>query len=166
MNCFVSACPKSWMRHENSCYQLRKGPEPWEKAKETCISLRSQLATISSSDENNFIASMVNDCSWIGVQWNETVMGYAWVDGSAIDFSETWKNRQNDSSKCVCIREKGAGGDWNQLSCLQPCAFVCEKTGRCWNTELNLIKTRALRGCSSCSLVFLKTRWAEIILMQ
>ena len=111
-------------------------PTSWKKAKESCISIKSQLVTISSFEENKFVASIVDNFTWIGAQWNEALMNYTWVDGATIGFNTMWNTRKNDSSLCVAIcqsNEKNqcsVDGNWYQVDCINPNSFVCEKTGK------------------------------------
>ena len=96
--------------------------------------------TIASNDENNFVASGAKNVSWIGAEWNQSMLDYTWVDGSGIGYSESWKSKQKNSSLCVGICKSGAidqcnnTGEWYQENCVQLKPFVCERIGK-WQTH-------------------------------
>ena len=96
--------------------------------------------TIASNDENNFVASGAKNVSWIGAEWNQSMLDYTWVDGSGIGYSESWKSKQKNSSLCVGICKSGAidqcnnAGEWYQENCVQLKPFVCERIGK-WQTH-------------------------------
>lgn len=127
-------------------------PAYWRKAKERCLSLNSQLATIGSTEENNFVASVANNHSWIGAEWNEPLLDYMWVDGSRIVFNETWKSKQTNDSSCVAICESAASdkcnssGEWHQHDCVHLKPFVCERKGK---GETLLERTERLKSPSN-----------------
>lgn len=111
-------------------------PANWRKAKETCISRNSHLVTVENNEENNFVASIADTISWIGAEWNESMLDYKWVNGSEIEYIGGWKKKQRNSSLCVAIcgsttsNQCVTGGDWYQESCVQRKPLVCEQKGK------------------------------------
>ncbi|KAL9950408.1 hypothetical protein ACROYT_G042896 [Oculina patagonica] len=126
------ACPISWTRYRNSCYLTESKPGTWTQAKEGCLSRNSQLVTITNYEENNFVAALANNVSWIGAQWNDSISDYLWVDGSDIGFSDKWKNKRRESNLCVGICTSSdllcsSVGAWHQDKCVHLKPFVCER---------------------------------------
>ncbi|KAL9950407.1 hypothetical protein ACROYT_G042895 [Oculina patagonica] len=126
------ACPISWTRYRNSCYLTEIKPGTWTQAKEGCLSRNSQLVTITNYEENNFVAALANNVSWIGAQWNDSISDYLWVDGSEIGFTDRWINKRWKNSSCVGICASSdqlcsSVGAWHQDKCVHLKPFVCER---------------------------------------
>lgn len=134
IHCFT-ACPISWTRYQNSCYLTESKPGTWAQAKEGCLSRNSHLVTITNYEENNFVAALANNFSWIGAQWNESISDYLWVDGSEIGFTDKWINKRRKNSSCVGICASSdqlcsGVGAWHQDKCDHLKLFVCEREGK------------------------------------
>ncbi len=111
-------CPtrRSWNDARQICNQDEIRPIPYE------------LVTINSSEENDFVARMVTEPSWIGINDRAAEGDFVWVEGRS-DFLN-WGARQPDNElggeDCGEIRV--GEGDWNDGSCVQERHFVCEAT--------------------------------------
>ena len=136
--CF-KACPISWTRHHNSCYLSVSKLGNWTQAKEGCVSRNSQLVTIEDDEENTFVATLATNFSWIGVEWNDTISDYVWVDGSDIEFIDGWTR---DESLCFGICDNfssnfpcgsGVNSSWYQDKCVHLKSYVCEREGKVCN---------------------------------
>lgn len=55
---------------------------------------------IVNDEENSFVVILVINFLWIGVEWNDILLGYVWVDGVDIGFIDGWKR---DKSLCFGI---------------------------------------------------------------
>ena len=114
-------------------------PGNWTQAKDGCVSRNSQLVTIANDEENSFIATLATNFSWIGVEWNDTIFDYVWVDGSDIAFTDRWISEKQKKSRCVGICDNlssdlpcgdGLAGSWHQDECLHLKSYVCEREGK------------------------------------
>ncbi len=91
--------------------------------------------TITNYEENNFVAALANNFSWIGAQWNDSMSDYLWVDGSDIGFTDRWINKRWKNSSCVGICASSEQlcsdvGAWHQDKCVHLKPFVCEREGK------------------------------------
>ena len=103
--------------------------------------------TISNDEENSFVATLATNFSWIGVEWNDTISDYVWVDGSDIAFTDWWISKQPNKSWCVGICDNrtsdlpcgsGLAGSWHQAECVRLKSYVCEREGKaCENLGKN-----------------------------
>lgn len=138
----------SWTRYQNSCYLSVSKPGNWTQAKEGCVSRNSQLVTIANDDENSFVATLATNFSWIGVEWNDTISDYVWVDGSDIAFTNGWISKQQKKSWCVGICDNlssdlpsgsALAGSWYQDECVRLKSYVCEREGKTCENWVKII---------------------------
>ncbi|GFO24148.1 macrophage mannose receptor 1-like [Plakobranchus ocellatus] len=52
-------CDKDWFPFENSCYYIQRGEQTWDEASASCKTMGSELASINSVEENNFVSSLL-----------------------------------------------------------------------------------------------------------
>ncbi|RVE67064.1 hypothetical protein OJAV_G00113680 [Oryzias javanicus] len=82
-----SKCPDGWTRFGCSCYYKSTEKASWTDSRRSCLQERSDLAVISSKEEQDFLAKLnQNGESWIGMYhgWSSQHERYAriWVDRS------------------------------------------------------------------------------------
>lgn len=94
---------------------------------------------IANDDENSFVATLATNFSWIGIEWNDTISDYIWVDGSDIAFTNRWISEQPKKSWCVGICDNrtsdlpcgsSLAGSWQQDECVRLKSYVCEREGK------------------------------------
>ncbi|KAJ8030095.1 Macrophage mannose receptor 1 [Holothuria leucospilota] len=95
------------------------------------------LASIHSKEENDFISRFVDQgiySIWIGLK-NDNGGGFAWTDGSPVEFVHWDDNEPSGSDEggnaeeCVEMFTGGGHiGKWNDLGCLTERPFVCKFT--------------------------------------
>ena len=106
----------------------------WFDARKSCITIGSNLISIHSTEENNFVCQEISLISishaWIGLfNLNSTDHSYEWVDGSMVDF-RNWgdgePNNANSGENCTEL-VVALNGKWNDNSCYENMTYVCGK---------------------------------------
>uniref|UniRef100_A0A8C3KM56 C-type lectin domain-containing protein n=1 Tax=Calidris pygmaea TaxID=425635 RepID=A0A8C3KM56_9CHAR len=101
-----------WRYHQGKIYYLSGEEKPWSDAEAACRFTHSHLASITSSEEQEYLAREARGGSyWIGL----TAMGprgsWHWVDGTAYNQAQSfWAPGQPDNTD---------HGQWGQESCAQ-----------------------------------------------
>lgn len=125
-----------WLRFNDSCFKAFTEKVNWTKAQQNCRSLNSNLTSIHSAKENEFVRSQVApsvDRVWIGLTNLKTAKAvYEWIDGSDVSFTywaPTEPNNSGGSENCTELYVKT--GQWNDLDCsIHKLGYVC---GKPWN---------------------------------
>ncbi|XP_078689789.1 aggrecan core protein-like [Branchiostoma floridae x Branchiostoma belcheri] len=153
-NCQQQArlCQSGWSEYNNNCYKLFKEKVTWSTANKKCKQHSSNLASVGSAGENNFIARLITDAPkgysrldlvWFGLtldgQWK-------WTDGSRLSY-KNWAPHEPFSrtvfgrdEKCAnlfskdnrnqlrswFLSTKGKKGQWNNDVCSNHHPYVCE----------------------------------------
>ena len=107
-------CPDGWKIFASNCYKLLNGTFNAKEADEECRRNGGYLASIHSSEENDFIHGMTGDVNtWIGgsdaakegtwiwldgTQWNNTNLypGQPTTDGNYLEMKSGWNGQWND----------------------------------------------------------------------
>ena len=102
-----AACEDGWSGDTSStlCYQYVSSSELWEDAQDYCQNLGGELASVTSSDINDFLTTLTEDPAWVGGYKNDG--NWNWSDGSTFDYTNLASNtvKQPDN----------AGGDQDKL---------------------------------------------------
>ncbi|KAM3929231.1 macrophage mannose receptor 1-like [Leptodactylus fuscus] len=122
-----------WLIYNDSQYFVSKEQMPMEKAQEFCRRNFSHLVTINSESEQRFLWKYVSTKRTEYIYYIGLRLGldkeFKWMDGSPVDFV-AWASGQPDFSNndefCTQIRTRL--GDWNDVNCGIPLAFICERT--------------------------------------
>ena len=141
-------CPPRWDKHGDSCYYVEKnGTSKWQDARIKCQNMGADLAIITSSDENRFIANLTEKYKitaglgiWFGLQRLADDKFY-WIDGTPLaSHFQGWKQGQPDNygGNEDCGHMRGLvdqpPGQWNDLTCSLAANYapypglICEKS--------------------------------------
>ena len=106
---------------------------PWFDAWKSCTTIGSNLISIHSTEENNFLRQEISPVSissaWIALfNLNSADHSYEWVDGSMVDF-RNWKDGEpnNAYSGENCTELYRVNGKWNDNSCYDNKTYICGK---------------------------------------
>ena len=82
-----AACEDGWSGDTSStlCYQYVSSSELWEDAQDYCQNLGGELASVTSSDINDFLTTLTEDPAWVGGYKNDG--NWNWSDGSTFDYT-------------------------------------------------------------------------------
>ena len=139
----ATSCPGGWQQFRNSCY-LDGHSSTKDAAEQNCTKYHSQLVTIDSTAENNFITTLGlnntppnSDHILIGLQWTSDGH-FRWNDGTSWEGSrfENWpwmpgepnNGIGNGKSKCATLIIRGSSeGKVADRNCREAFPFVCER---------------------------------------
>ncbi|KAJ8402327.1 hypothetical protein AAFF_G00368160 [Aldrovandia affinis] len=133
-------CPEGWMLFRNKCY-IFKGDHKnqnefranWTFARDWCKTQEGNLVVIDDQYENDFVASYLKDLVlpvWIGLSDRIHEGKFAWVDGSAVKYTN-WADKEPNNSgdegeHCAAISHNHlVTGRWNDDNCEQSRGWVC-----------------------------------------
>jgi len=121
-------CGSDWTEVGNKCFYFASGPANYLIALTSCIGLGGNLATIENQAEQDALATLTDpDGAYIGLTDFLNEGTFAWVDGTAMGFTNWYfnaPNNGNDNQHCVWIRPDD---EWDDVRCETERAFVCQK---------------------------------------
>ncbi|XP_046892254.1 CD209 antigen-like protein C isoform X2 [Hypomesus transpacificus] len=128
------SCPDGWKKYYNSCYFLSDKKQSWYDSRQDCRRKGADLVIIESSDEQEFISSILGKTSpWIGLSDRDTEGTWKWVDGT-VPTTTYWRQYQPDNggwgAKEDCahiVSNSNPKSNWNDLSCTTVQTWICEK---------------------------------------
>ncbi|XP_019642689.1 PREDICTED: C-type lectin domain family 10 member A-like [Branchiostoma belcheri] len=127
-------CPDDWRRHQRSCYLLVDTPETWRDAREDCHQLQADLASLTTADEQTYMGTqVVGGTYWFGLSDIMAEGDWQWVDGTDFDSAVTnWAQHEpNNLKKGEDCAQIWHNGRWNDQTCTNKHAYICEKrTGK------------------------------------
>uniref|UniRef100_A0AAX7VPN3 Mannose receptor, C type 1b n=1 Tax=Astatotilapia calliptera TaxID=8154 RepID=A0AAX7VPN3_ASTCA len=128
-------CPEGWTRvgTKAMCAKFFTGPrseeKTWFEARDYCRAIGGDLLSIHSSAELRLFR--YSGKAWIGLHIPETTTGYAWTDGSPVNFQH-WQegepNNFNNAESCAefVIHNWDEEGSWNDLNCDSYNDWLCQ----------------------------------------
>ncbi|XP_068691866.1 perlucin-like protein isoform X3 [Montipora foliosa] len=145
--CEGACCPPRWDKHGRSCYYVEKtATSKLQDARKKCQDIGADLAIITSSNENRFIANLTKKYNinkglgvWFGLQRLADSKFY-WIDGTPLEgHFQAWGQGQPDNSGGEnCGHMRGLvdqpPGQWNDLPCSLGAGYapypdlICEKS--------------------------------------
>ncbi|KAK5617685.1 hypothetical protein CRENBAI_001663 [Crenichthys baileyi] len=127
-------CLSFWVPYGRYCYLVYDGKEgfSWNDARHYCQSVRTELASIHSRAELEFIRSLNNTKNhnlWIGLTRDRN-FGWGWTDKTPLAFLNWAQGEPNSAFHPGDIAEENCvemylDGRWNDNNCLQKRGFVC-----------------------------------------
>ncbi|XP_030614166.1 CD209 antigen-like protein E isoform X2 [Archocentrus centrarchus] len=81
-------CPAGWRKFSCSCYLLSERSDSWDAARKDCRDREADLVVIDSFEEQNFLKTITNEHTWIGLNDNEQEGQWKWVDGTPLILTE------------------------------------------------------------------------------
>lgn len=122
---------KDWKEFNGRCYIVDFVPRYYELSRQYCAFHHSQMVSVHSDEENNFVKSLVPvssmrdgdvDRAWLGT----SAFSWSWLDGSPYDYHNFTEFIPHTRQ---CVITVSRGGDWN-----------CTDVGRYW-FRMHKIKT-------------------------
>ena len=119
-------CESGWSEFENACYRFFESSLSWGSAMSSCLSYDSQLTSILTSDEQNFIESIITssyDKTWIGGKM--ATFEFEWEDGSEFAYTN-WYSGEPNYEGCIYMNPSHYY-QWSDYSCTDANYYVCKK---------------------------------------
>ncbi|XP_072035415.1 lectin-like isoform X2 [Amphiura filiformis] len=130
-------CPPDWTTFNSHCYLYVEKYTDWLSAKGDCEGRGAGLASIHSSEENEFITTLTGGNVWIGLDDVAAEGDFTWTDGSLLNFTN-WGSNQPDNADndehCVDFNWRDPG-IWNDYTCRSAHPFVCKISSTDWTME-------------------------------
>jgi hypothetical protein len=113
-----------WSNNGHCYFVLNAGSNGWSNQRDACESSGAYLVTITSQDEQNFVAPLVEDQDrWIG--YHRTDAEFEWVTGEPSGF-ENWGQGEPNESGDACARIR-PNGSWADRACDSKYGAICER---------------------------------------
>ena len=132
-------CPQGWSIFSDFCYHINNiSQKNWTDARKICLNSNSDLASIASRDENDFVLSLLKDYNvtqlvWIGLKQNETDQ-FVWSDGSKVTYpSEAVSSSGQFGASPYCgLMNASQSVEWKIASCSlsQVKYAICKRKGQ------------------------------------
>ncbi|XP_046348595.2 low affinity immunoglobulin epsilon Fc receptor-like [Haliotis rufescens] len=129
-------CPNLWVTFDGACYFLFEDLEAWPQASSICGLHSSDLVSIDSSKENEFVKNYAKTRQahpvsvWIGANDMMTSGQFLWSDGdrkvTVTDWARGEPNNHNGGENCVELEIRN-GFMWNDALCRDRKHFICEQ---------------------------------------
>ncbi|KAK2830730.1 hypothetical protein Q5P01_018661 [Channa striata] len=134
-------CERCWELQGGKCYYFSFGGATWQQSRDECRRQGGELVKIDSREEQEFLESIVRkemkddeDKFWIGLTDLVVEGRWLWVDGSELNTSLTfWNRNEPDNWKgedCVRMGVKAGADDlrsWFDRACHIEQRRICEK---------------------------------------
>ncbi|XP_053395247.1 adhesion G protein-coupled receptor L4-like isoform X2 [Mercenaria mercenaria] len=147
-----SSCVSPWEQQHQSCVQFVRERSTWQDARNSCLSMNSDLLSVNSGQEYEFVAALVNRYRnssslkwWIGIR--EVNSTWLWVDNEQ-EYTNIpeWAPgiRWNDTiieNRCGLLEYQGYLLPRN---CKNQRFFICEQTTTTQPPQTNTISTTPL----------------------
>uniref|UniRef100_A0A3B4FSX2 C-type lectin domain-containing protein n=1 Tax=Pundamilia nyererei TaxID=303518 RepID=A0A3B4FSX2_9CICH len=127
-------CPSRWSMFSCSCYLLSERSGSWDEGRKDCRNKGADLVVIESPEEQNYLITLTQNPTWIGLNDKEEEGKWKWIDGTPLTL-KYWESNQPDNGAgdtrwgeedCAHIRTP-ANTLWNDRSCGASLHWVCEK---------------------------------------
>ncbi|NWS50791.1 CL17A protein, partial [Probosciger aterrimus] len=124
-------CPPGWLQFARTCYFFSSSTKSWSEAKEFCGDHDAHLASVSSEQENKFLANhiMENRIFWLGLSDSSWESHWQWEDGSALSITFWNSGEPNNVGEhgedCATIHSNGR---WNDVVCSRKEAWICKRS--------------------------------------
>ncbi|XP_022074993.1 lactose-binding lectin l-2-like [Acanthochromis polyacanthus] len=126
-------CSMFWSRFNGRFYKYIATRMTWADAELHCVSEGANLVSIHSTDEQNFVTSLIKNfdpaqnLTWIGLSDIHKEGAWMWSDGSKVNFV-FWNAGEpsNGEGREHCGHTNfDTGFKWNDVTCSRTFPFVC-----------------------------------------
>ncbi|NXX44081.1 MRC1 protein, partial [Tricholaema leucomelas] len=168
-------CPEDWLLFDNKCFKgfgLNENDTlTWHAARNTCISLGGNLATISTKETQASLMALLKSTvtdTWVGLNDINHEHTYLWTDGSPVYYTNWAKDSRSYYSKddCVYLMKNPVeqAGKWKDEECKTSKSYICQK-----NSDPKLPNSQAVvplfgfnsYGADRYAVINYKMTWGE-----
>ncbi|CAJ0952990.1 unnamed protein product, partial [Mesorhabditis belari] len=123
----------SYLAKTASSYKVIDQKMTFDEAEAYCASRKSQLVSIHSQEEHDFVSKLAKNVDsiayfWIGLKRNPNKgNAFEWTDGSSVDFTN-WRSGEPDSNTHAALW--GDDGKWDVWSPTDQRPFICGRSSQ------------------------------------
>lgn len=112
-------------------YWVCPQPQSYENARARCSEAGLDLVVVETIGENSFVQKQIGagKQGWLGLSDARLEGVFRWVDASPASYRNFASGEPNSSGE-DCVEMSGATGLWNDKTCDQQNAYVCEQVAR------------------------------------
>ncbi|XP_072042884.1 alpha-N-acetylgalactosamine-specific lectin-like [Amphiura filiformis] len=135
----IRGCNPGWEGYNNYCYSFdHAGTLTYFESNKSCSDMGSQLASIHSQEEQDFLAGHIRDHQqvasvgyYIGLNNIDDETTWKWTDGTQVDFNAWNEDEPNNVGDEDCagmygnITQQDSRGLWNSFQCDASMAYIC-----------------------------------------
>ncbi|XP_033639037.1 perlucin-like protein [Asterias rubens] len=130
-----SSCPESWHHWGDSCYRITDSNVLWSNARDECGKLDGVLAAPSSSQENEFIVSLIPAGGYVWIDCNDIEEEGRWEcreGGIQVSYRNWYSTEPNNVGEedCAIISRAVGIAEWHDVGCNWVCRVACKLVGR------------------------------------
>ncbi|KAK2830272.1 hypothetical protein Q5P01_018203 [Channa striata] len=126
-------CPLFWYSFGGRCYKYIATRMTWADAELYCLSQKTNLVSIYSLEEHNFVKSLINNfdpangLTWIGLSDIHKEGRWMWSDGCRVKFFFWEEDQPDDEGRREHCAHMNLGSQmkWNDNQCSYTIPFVC-----------------------------------------
>ncbi|XP_071789139.1 uncharacterized protein [Asterias amurensis] len=130
-------CQAGWTGYGTQCFRIFEFQSDsdmvtWDEANRQCINMGANLASFHHPDQQAYLVQQFTPTSsngfWIGLNDQRKEGGYAWSDGTQVEFTDWAPGEPNDyggQEECVEIYLQ-SDNKWNDLYCWYQRNFICQ----------------------------------------
>ncbi|XP_054027132.1 macrophage mannose receptor 1 [Dryobates pubescens] len=131
-------CPEDWLLLDNKCFKLfgltDNDTLTWHAARNECISLGGNLATISREETQASLMALLRRAAtdaWIGLNDINWEHSFLWTDGSPVHYTNWAKGSRTYYSHGDCVslikNPIEQAGKWKDEECKTSRSYICQK---------------------------------------
>ncbi len=111
---------------DHHAYRFVKHLVDWNGAVAECAAMGGHLATVSSTAENDFIASYEYGDMWLGANDIAVDGAFVWITGEPFSFMAWAAGEPNNAGGPEDCLQQRRGLGWNDSNCAALFGYVCE----------------------------------------
>ena len=129
---FSIGCAAGWVSSGQNCYKFVTSGKKWDAARADCIKMSSDLVSITSAQEQAFVASQAakfgNTRFWIGLNDKRVEGKFEWSDSSSVIYKNWYRGEPNNAGGVEdCAEINGRRPQWNDLPCTHNSGYICKQ---------------------------------------
>ncbi len=127
----IAQCGDDYVHYNNMCYAYKSIPASWYEADKVCRKDGGYLVTVSDAAEDAFVASLIQNRAWIGLNAVSNNRIFVWASDETASYrnwasyKDSEPNNSGGNEDCTEIWDEVHG--WNDLRCDRLSAYVCER---------------------------------------
>lgn len=129
-NCdgYIDENPSCYSCSSSGSYYLCTSAQTWQRAESACESFGGTLAVVTSSGENDDLATLAARPAWIGANDRDVEGDFVWPTGAAVSYDSFAVGQPDDAgdADCTITNLGGRRGDWSDEPCSASYQFLCE----------------------------------------